>query len=83
MKSLQRVKTYQDIRFIFIGDGDDKAALENKAKKEGLKNIDFVGFKQIMTKFQHIFTSQIYIFQQQDGKGSLLPWLKQHQLAYL
>ena len=34
-----RVKTYQDIRFIFIGDGDDKAALENKAKKEGLKNI--------------------------------------------
>ena len=31
---LPRVKNYQDIRFIFIGDGDDKAALENKAKKE-------------------------------------------------
>ena len=56
-----RVKTYQDIRFIFIGDGDDKAALENKAKKEGLKNIDFVGFKDHEEISAYFHITDIYL----------------------
>ena len=40
-----KLQKYRDIQFIFIGDGDDKPILENKAKEENLKNIDFVGFK--------------------------------------
>lgn len=40
-----RISDYKDIQFVFIGDGDDKPILEQKAKIEGVKNIDFVGFK--------------------------------------
>lgn len=44
-KIAYNLKEYTNIKFIWIGDGEDKPILEAKAKKDNLKNIDFVGFK--------------------------------------
>jgi glycosyltransferase involved in cell wall biosynthesis len=37
-----RLKEYEDIHFVLIGDGNEKASLINKVKRYGLKNIEIL-----------------------------------------
>lgn len=57
----QKLKSYDDIQFIFIGDGEDKIKLEEKAKTENLNNIDFVGFKDHDDKQEYLSVSDLYL----------------------
>lgn len=56
-----RLKSHSDIKFIFIGDGEDKSVLEKKAQKEGLKNIDFVGFKNHDEIAEYFTITDLYL----------------------
>lgn len=56
-----RLKTYRGIHFIFIGDGDDKPILIQKAKNEKLDNIDFVGFKNHEEIAQYFTVTDLYL----------------------
>lgn len=49
------------IQFIFIGDGEDKQSLEQKAKRESLRNIDFVGFKNHKEIAEYFSISDLYL----------------------
>jgi len=48
-----------EIRFLWIGDGPDKAALEEKARAEQINNIIFTGFKDNPTDY--LYRSDIYL----------------------
>lgn len=52
---------YPEIHFVFIGDGEDKAALEKKAHTEGTTNIDFVGFKNHTDIAAYFGVSSLYL----------------------
>lgn len=47
------------IRFIWVGDGPDKATLEEKASAEQVNNIIFTGFKDNPTEYLH--KSDVYL----------------------
>ena len=56
-----KLKDKKDIYFIWIGDGDDKTILKEKAKNEGLKNIDFVGFKNHQEIAEYFSVTDVYL----------------------
>jgi glycosyltransferase involved in cell wall biosynthesis len=56
-----KIKNHKNIQFIFIGDGDDKLILEQKAKKENLTNIDFVGFKNHDEISEYFTVTDVYL----------------------
>ena len=56
-----KMKTIKDIQFVWIGDGDDKLILEEKARKESLTNIDFVGFKNHKEIAEYFSVTDIYL----------------------
>ena len=62
---------YNDIHFVFLGDGEDREYLENKAQKLKLKNITFVGFVDNVSDYIAIF--DIFVFPSlSEGFGSIL-----------
>ena len=56
-----KMKNFKDIQFIWIGDGDDKFSLEEKSKREGLTNIDFVGFKNHEEISEYFTVTDLYL----------------------
>ncbi|EMR02980.1 glycosyltransferase [Cesiribacter andamanensis] len=46
----KHLREYRQIRFLWIGDGEDRVALEQAAQREGLTNITFAGFRQDIPK---------------------------------
>jgi len=56
-----KLKDHSDIQFIFIGDGDDKPILEQRAQKEELNNIDFVGFKNHDEIAEYFAVTDLYL----------------------
>lgn len=55
------LKDIKDIKFIWIGDGDEKSILEKRSKKEGLTNIDFVGFKNHDEIAEYFSFTDLYV----------------------
>lgn len=55
-KALQQVP---QLVFLWIGDGPDKAALEEKARQENVTNIIFTGFKDNPTNY--LYQSDVYL----------------------
>lgn len=55
------LKDIQDIQFVWIGDGEDKVPLETRSKKEGLSNIDFVGFKNHEEIAEYFTFADLYV----------------------
>lgn len=54
------LKKYEDIVFLWIGDGEDKDPLERRAKSEGLNNIEFIGFKNHDEIAEYFTISDLY-----------------------
>lgn len=50
---------YTDIRFIWVGDGEDLQELKERALSEGVNNIDFIGFSS--NYFYYMGGSDIYL----------------------
>ena len=50
---------YDDLLFVWIGDGDERALLETKAREEGLDNVIFTGFKQNIAEYLN--ASDLYL----------------------
>lgn len=55
------LKDISDFKFIWIGDGEDKERLIQKATEEGLTNIDFVGFKSHIDIQRYFSISKLYL----------------------
>jgi glycosyltransferase involved in cell wall biosynthesis len=66
-------KCFKEILFIWIGDGPEKVALENKAQTEGVSNIKFVGF--INNVKDYLISSDI-ILSTSKGEGMPLALLE-------
>lgn len=60
-KIAEKLKENEDIVFIWIGDGDDKPILEEKAKNEKLNNIEFVGFKNHTEIAEYFSFTDLYL----------------------
>lgn len=60
-KIAKELRDYKDIHFIWIGDGDDKPILEQKAIEEDLHNIDFVGFKNHKEIAEFFSVTDLYL----------------------
>ena len=65
MDSMYRIanimKDISNIKFVWIGDGEDKDRLMRKAIIEGLTNIDFVGFKNHIEIAKYFSISKLYL----------------------
>ncbi len=60
-KIAKELRDYKDIHFIWIGDGDDKPILEQKAIQENVTNIDFVGFKNHKEIAEFFTVTDLYL----------------------
>jgi glycosyltransferase involved in cell wall biosynthesis len=64
-----RLKNHRNIVFLWVGDGDDKAALVESVAKEGFNNIFFTGFSNNVN--QYLTWSDIYL---STSKWEALPY---------
>ncbi|MCX2718547.1 glycosyltransferase [Lentiprolixibacter aurantiacus] len=57
----EKCKSEKEILFVLIGDGEDKASLEQKSRELGLNNIDFVGFKNKEQISEYLSNTDLYL----------------------
>jgi colanic acid biosynthesis glycosyl transferase WcaI len=63
------LREYRDIRFIFVGDGAARAALEEKATRLNLPNVEFLGYQPFERMPEILATADLSLVSLVKGSG--------------